>query len=613
MLLGRMWFVVLPDGDIAAGAVRALRPMAREVVEHASGRPWLMGVWPAGHVVLGRAGAVRVAVVGGHAPGPAELDARAARMRRAEDADRAAAGPTGDFHVLASVDGRVGVRGTAAGSRRVFRTRFHGTDIAGGRADTLAALTGAGPDEDVLALRLGAVGVVHPLEEHTVWRGVQGVRPDELLLLEADGRTATHRWWHPPRSVLPFDQGARAVRQALQDALFARTAGGAAISSDLSGGMDSTSLCFLAARTGAPLLTTTWQALDPANEDSVWARRAAAHLPGAVHEFTAREDAPAWFAAPAGAMDRAEEPFGWVHDRVKLLGALERMAAHGSRLHLSGAGGDALFSPPPAHTRDVLATHPLLALADVRHHHLHFRRALLPQLKALTDRTPLAGDLLRTAEQLTAPTPAPRRHQSWAPDIRMPPWATPDAAHAAAALLRAAAARSPQPLSPHRGVHQVLRDLRATGDAIRRLDQYTQDTLGIGYAAPYTDEAVVEAALSVRVHERVDALRYKPLLAAAMNTVVPADILARRTKGEYTADANAGLRRHRRELLDLFDTSRLADAGLIDTARLRTALRQPPTTALHAALTATLGCESWLRSLDRPATTTAPAHTRGTR
>ncbi|MGW2546927.1 asparagine synthase-related protein, partial [Kitasatospora sp. NPDC001574] len=181
-----------------------------------------------------------------------------------------------------------------------------------------------------------------------------------------------------------------------------------------------------------------------------------------------------------------------------------------------------------------------------------------------------------------------------------------------AALLRAAAARSPEPLSPHRGVHQVLQDLRATGDAIRRLDQYAQDTLGIGYAAPYTDEAVIEAALSVRVHERVDALRYKPLLAAAMNTVVPTDILARRTKGEYTADANSGLRRHRRELLDLFDSSRLADAGLIDTARLRAALRQPPTTALHAALTATLGCESWLRSLDHPATT-APNLTRGTR
>ncbi|MGW2545918.1 asparagine synthase-related protein, partial [Kitasatospora sp. NPDC001574] len=427
MLLGRTWFVVLPDGDIAAGAARALRPIARDVVDHASGRPWLMGVWPTGQVTLGRAGAARVAVVGAHSPGPAELDARASRMRRTEDADRAAAGLTGDFHLLSSVDGRVGARGTAAGTRRVFHTRFQGTGIAGVRADTLAALTGTAPDEDVLALRLGAVGVVHPLEEHTVWHGVRGVRPDERLLLEADGRTATHRWWHPPKSVLPFDKGAQAVRQALQDALASRTAGGTPISSDLSGGMDSTSLCFLAARTGAPLLTTTWQALDPANEDSVWAGRAAEHLPGGVHEFTAREDAPAWFADPAGAMDHAEEPFGWVHDRVKLLGTLERMAARGSRLHLSGAGGDALFSPPPAHTRDVLTAHPLLALADVRRRHLHFRRALLPQLKALTDRTPLAGDLLRTADRLTAPTRAPPTQQSSAPHNRMTTWHAPAA------------------------------------------------------------------------------------------------------------------------------------------------------------------------------------------
>jgi asparagine synthase (glutamine-hydrolysing) len=124
-----------------------------------------------------------------------------------------------------------------------------------------------------------------------------------------------------------------------------------------------------------------------------------------------------------------------------------------------------------------------------------------------------------------------------------------------------------------------------------RLDQYASDIVGIGYATPYTDEAVVEAVLSVHLHERVATLRYKPLLAAAMNTIVPASVLARRTKGEYTADANAGLRRRRRELLDLFDTCLLAGAGLIVAARLRAALQRPPITELPGGLVATLGCE----------------------
>ncbi|MFE3022105.1 asparagine synthase-related protein [Streptomyces sp. NPDC059256] len=122
----------------------------------------------------------------------------------------------------------------------------------------------------------------------------------------------------------------------------------------------------------------------------------------------------------------------------------------------------------------------------------------------------------------------------------------------------------------------------------------------MGYATPFTDDAVIEAVLSVRPGERVAALRYKPLLAAAMNDIVPAAVLARRTKGEYTADANKGLRRHRQDLLDLFGNSRLADAGLIDPTLLRTALQHPPTIQLHGALAVTLGCEVWLRSLDHP-------------
>ncbi|MFI6530623.1 asparagine synthase-related protein [Streptomyces uncialis] len=592
--------MALPDSDGAATAAEVVRPFARDVVEHASGRPWLMGVWPAGLMTLGRAGAARVAVIGGCGPGPEELAVRVARLRRIEDADRVAAGWAGDFHLLASLGGHVRVRGTAAGTRRVFHTQVKGVTVASGRADTLASLTGAGVNEDVLALRLAYVPVVHPLEQHSVWRGVRGVPPDDCLLLDAQGRARTRRWWTAPQAVLSFEQGTLAVREALRAAVTARTADGGMISADLSGGMDSTSLCFLAETGNARLVTTSWQAKDPANEDSTWARQAAASLPAAEQEFLGRDEAAPWYMDPGGAMAAAEEPFGWAHDRVKLLGMLERMAARGSRLHLSGGGGDQLFSPSPAHAHDLFRTRPVSALRELRRRQLAHRKPLLPRLRALADRTAFSGYLLRSAEALTTTSAPPPSLLGWGPAVRMPAWATTHATGSVAGTLRAAAAQAPDPLSARRGLHQTLQDLRACGDATRRLDQYTHDTLGIGYASPYTDDAVIEATLSVRLHERVAALRYKPLLAAAMKDIVPAPILARRTKGEYTADANAGLRRHRQELLDLFDDSRLADAGLIDPAQLRTALQQLPTTPLHGALVVTLGCEIWLRSLDRP-------------
>lgn len=597
-MLGQVWFVVLPDCGTAVAAAGVMGPFARNVVEHASGRPWLMGVWPAGHVTLGCAGAARVAVIGGRGPGPREWARRVSRMRGIEEADRAAAGWAGDFHLLASMGCQVRVRGTAAGARRVFHAELGGVAVASGRADTLAALTGAGIDPDVLALRLASVPVVYPLEEHCVWRGVKGVRPDHCLLLDAAGRASTGRWWSPPEGALSFDEGAVTVRGALETAMSARTDAGGTISADLSGGMDSTSLCFLAAAGGSRLFTTTWQAQDPANEDSYWAQRSALALPDAEHEFIARDRAPAWYTDPAGVMAPAEEPFGWVHDRVKLLAMLERVAARGSRMHLCGGGGDQLFSPSPAH--DLFRIHPVSALRDLRCRHLFHRQALLPLLGALGDRTAFTDDLARSADRLTTGTTTRPPLLGWGPGVRMPPWATADATQAVAGTLRAAAAKAPEPLSPRRGLHQTLQDLRACADATRRFDQYTNDTLGIGYATPFTDDAVIEAVLSVRPGERVATLRYKPLLAAAMSSIVPAAVLARRTKGEYTADANAGLRHNRQDLLDLFGNSRLADAGLIDPTVLRTALQRPPTTQLHGALAVTLGCEVWLRSLEHP-------------
>jgi asparagine synthase (glutamine-hydrolysing) len=48
-----------------------------------------------------------------------------------------------------------------------------------------------------------------------------------------------------------------------------------------------------------------------------------------------------------------------------------------------------------------------------------------------------------------------------------------------------------------------------------------------------------------------------------MRGIVPGTVLARTSKGEYSADSFAGIRRHRDELLELFGDSQQSRAGLI--------------------------------------------------
>ncbi|MBT3149343.1 hypothetical protein HTV45_00185 [Streptomyces sp. CHD11] len=87
------------------------------------------------------------------------------------------------------------------------------------------------------------------------------------------------------------------MREALFDAVAARTANQKVVSADLSGGLDSTSLCFVAGRsTGTDLATLHYEAHGGRGEDLAHARRAAAALPRARHVVVPPAETPDWYA-----------------------------------------------------------------------------------------------------------------------------------------------------------------------------------------------------------------------------------------------------------------------------------------------------------------------------
>ncbi|MFE5868622.1 asparagine synthase-related protein [Streptomyces roseifaciens] len=674
-----MWFAVLPDSEAGLAAARVLRPRAFRTIDHASGRPWLLGSWPDERVTVAgpgpgpgpgagtgagtgagagtSAGAARMAVIGRCLVTAAELAARLRQVRDVADTERAVAGLAGSFHVVTSAGGRVRVRGSASGARGVFYARFDGVTVAADRADRLAEAVGASPDERMLALHLLSSPPPHPLDDRSPWRGVHRVPSGDGLVIEADGRARTQRWWTPPEPVLSAAEGARGVRRALVAAVESCTAGGGTVSADLSGGMDSTGLCFLAARLGAAkLVTLRWEGADPGDDDG---RRAAAALPDARHVRPGRSGTPLWFSDPADTADvphpgtaygmsspaygtsspayvmshpadsighlphglghlphgpghpphdmnrPADEPGAWVRDAARFAKLSALMTARGSRLHMFGSGADELFTAPAPHLHDLLRSRPLAALAAVRRRHAGRRLPLLPVLNGLADRSNFPQWLTTWADRLVSPAAFPAGavpSMTWGPDLRMPSWATADAVLAVRGLLREAAAAAPEPLHAQRGQHAALASVRARGRGVRQFGQVTS-ARGLECAAPYLDDGVVEAALSVRVGERSAPGRYKPVLAAALRGIVPDPVLGRSAKGEFGADLYAGLRHNRARLVALFEDSLLACAGLVDAAALRTSLLGlHPVPGPLRPLDTTLGCELWLRSLpDRAA------------
>ena len=89
-------------------------------------------------------------------------------------------------------------------------------------------------------------------------------------------------------------EGAAVLREALSDAVDARVRGRELVSCDL-GGVDSTSVCCLAARLEASVVAYTAATRDPMADDVAWAGRTVAALGTVEHHVIPAEEMPLVF------------------------------------------------------------------------------------------------------------------------------------------------------------------------------------------------------------------------------------------------------------------------------------------------------------------------------
>ncbi|MFF8902397.1 lasso peptide isopeptide bond-forming cyclase [Streptomyces lydicus] len=602
---GDAHFAVFPDRADAAVVARSCsfsRPGTR-ILTHDSGRPWLVGHWNDDEIVTARAGRAALTVVGCCPINSAELRRRASKLTDLVQLDQLARTLPGSFHLVGTLDGQLRVQGTASGLRLVFHAAVDGIQVAATSADVLADALGSGPDAAQLAVRL-LWPVPHPLFEAPMFPGVTAVSPQDALIVAADGRTVRRScWWTPPEPTRSLADGAPVVREALAAAVDARTEQGGVVSCDLSGGLDSTSICFLAARSSARVVASTWPGRDPADTDLYWAEQAAGFLPDLEHVVWDANDSPLVYTDLLDIDDLLDEPTIGVMDRSRVLHHLPGLAERGSRLHLTGIGGDHVAWCSEAYYHRLLRTRPLFALRQLRGFRALWEWPLGGTVRALADSRPYGKWLADAGSGLRAPQPpSVASSLGWGMTPRLFDWVSPDAERMAGEALRAAAGQA-TPLHRDRGLHTDLEQIRSCTRIIRQWDRMAARA-GVPMASPFFDDRVIEACLAVRPGERVTPWRYKPLLAAAMQGVVPEVCLRRGNKAEASMDASNGLREHRGDLMALWEDSRLEQLGLVDGDALRQLARRPSAPGLRdAILYSTIACEVWLRALARP---TAP-------
>ncbi|MEU8783051.1 asparagine synthase-related protein [Streptomyces sp. NPDC048637] len=517
-------------------------------------------------------------------------------MRSTADIEAAMSGVPGSFHLMASLGDEVYARGSFSEARRLFWASADGATVAADRARTLAWLTGSSIDLEHLALRLAHPDVPHPLASGALWRGVHGVPGAEAVLFDGRGQLRTRRWWDEPPGELPLAVGAPAVRQALVNAVGVRARPGQVLGADLSGGMDSTSLCFLAARAGASLVTATLEWAATGNEDAAYADRAAAQLPGIQRLVYGPADLPACFTGLAHPHEPGDEPTALLRDRAQQQHIADAMRAAGAELRLTGHGGDHVVEAPDQYLHRLLRRHPLHGLRHAAgqraRHHWDLRSAARTVMDTGSYRTWLTG----TADALKRPVAPASAPTGWGAPMALPPWAGALAVEQAADLLRQEA-RTAEPLAHERGQHAWIHQAQTAGRLAGHL--FSSAPGGLRAASPFCDDAVINACLAVSASATKSPWRYKPLLAEAMRGLVPEPILARTSKDHSATEWYAGLALHQADLARWAADSRLVACGLADEPELRRAFLSPRTLDRGAhALEATLAAEAWLCDLE---------------
>jgi asparagine synthase (glutamine-hydrolysing) len=411
------------------------------------------------------------------------------------------------------------------------------------------------------------------------------------------------RWLDLGKPRADLAAGAEALRVALRRAVAHRVEVADVLTADLSGGLDSSAVAALAVLDCPQLRAVTLQV------DGVDDATAAAHVadlvPGLEHEVVRVPQA----VLPYSDLDRVpvvDEPADFLVASAWSRWWRQTLAAGGSDLHLTGDGGDGVLLAVPSYLADLAAPRTIRELWRHANGWARLRNqspAVLIRVAAEVRRTSYRDALTRAADRLTSGDPAPSgwaRLVSWLEVGGVSAWATPDARQLAADCLRSHAAEHDASVVPGQfgiGDSTAWLSLNAFARGLRAPVSLAEEC-GISLQSPYLDDSVMRACWSVPASVRTTPDRAKPLLRCAVDGLVPATILDRNTKGDYTALSYRGLRANVDALDDLLSSSRLGELGLIDIDTVRAELHKGASgvSIRLGAFDAVVGTELWLQS-----------------
>lgn len=522
---------------------------------------------------------------------------------------------------------RMTIIGDPVGQMPLYYKELPGRTIVGSRPSLVDGELK--PDLNYLATSLiipGAEGRV--LGEWSSFKGVKKLLGGQALHATVDGAYVNTYETLAPDPTLDIHDAARQLRRALDTAVAARVALGHPLSSDFSGGIDSTSLAFLAARhlDGEQLPVFFFKRPGSFDSDERHMRRyLALGQSMRLHEFIDGDEVTAFNYDDFINTPRAEDlalainvsPNGW-----KFFDTYNKyITAKGAKIHMSGDGGDEVLGVNTTYLADLANSRNVVRFLREGMAWSRLRNGspmrLWKSMAALSHQDP-ADALRHTAAGLASGDAYEEWGRLGGIDMLRTvgtgvSWLTGRTSKDLSAFLYDRATQLQLPEGFNIGDYLALNAMRAASQHANLL-KYCAAIGGSGLSlhTPLLDRDVVRAVFALSASKRGSPYRFKPIAYEAFQGIVPDEVLDRRSKGAYDETVVGAIMRGRHVLRQIMDDSYLGDMGVIDPSLVRRALDELDTKPMQSiwALERVLSVEGWLRSLESRRIIQRPASSR---
>lgn len=604
----KRWFCgsVINAGDDAPKT--SVKPTEAKAIWEGSSSLWLSGNWQQQQLITLAEGYLHVAIIGTCLAAREILLERLQRAARDRDYSLLMQLP-GNYNMIVHIKNDTYVFVDAMGVRSVFYTIWHSSVVYSSLAVALQQLVGAEVDHTWLATSLAGICTLSLVHNRSPFRNIYAIPPGHYLHI-ASGKPTCKRYWFPPSEYKQFSQSADLLRKQLLVAVEGRAELYGNISSDLSGGFDSTTLAVIAAKklekTDRKLCTITQKTFSAIQSSDVRCAEYAASLYSNINALMLEEQdiPPEYSHLELVSLTDFPDP-AHAYDMGTFNSTMQLIASTGSKIHMNGEGGDAvLLAAPYRYCVDLLKQGHLLKFLQNLFGFCRVQQLPLLQLLMFTAKQSLISypRWLQQIKRLKADDLTQRQQSlftgmTWDLLPATASWHSTELVRLVIEELQHWTTVA-TPLSHLMGEHISIALIQLNAISARSTHQMA-DLYDVNLESPYFDQLVVEACLSARPEERTSPFVFKPLMLAAFQQELPPSIYARNTKGEYVADEFIGLRKNRETIHAFLESSLLADIGLIDLKLLKVAMQDfgMGIGAELALFSNTLATEIWLRRL----------------